>query len=85
MFAADDPLQVAVLPVEVTCLHRPGEHRPPWPGQRICGTTATRSVSQSPVLTLQVESIVCVSVFWCSPWDRLLCGRAFVMFGSSEP
>lgn len=63
MFAADDSLQVAVLPVEVTCLHRPGEHRPPWPGQRIYGRTTTQSVSQSPVLTLQVESTVeCVLV-----------------------
>ena len=28
---ADDPLQVAVLPVQVTRLHGPREHRPPGP------------------------------------------------------
>lgn len=31
----DDSLEVAVLPVEVTGLHGPAEHRPSGPGQRV--------------------------------------------------
>lgn len=34
--AADDALQVAVLPVEVTALDRPGEHGSSGPGQGVC-------------------------------------------------
>lgn len=58
MFAADDPLQVAVLPVEVTGLHRPAEHRSPWPGKRICKRTTTWSLFPSLIRTVEVESAV---------------------------
>lgn len=34
--AANDALQVAVLPVQVTALDGPGEHGSAGPGQRVC-------------------------------------------------
>ena len=45
--AADDPLQVAVLPVQLARLHGPAEHRAPGPRQGVCQRTRTDTQTQT--------------------------------------